>query len=431
MSERLERHKKQTESLDSRVQELKKASSADQTQIKELRMKLRMSEHERAQLSGKQGEAGDFKKVLQALESRRKDENKEKDKKIADLERALSIETKKKEAIELQLRDIERRRGERAQGAGPNTQQLENQIKDAQDKAKQAHCALQALVCEASTREQELLSQLEQYRSLVDSIAEEYGRLASVTVPASVHSDLKCRNTDLQLRHFRLERKLANVEGQVVELTNLVRCTEHQNILLSTQLEEAGEELEFYSDALAHVTRCSQDYLNLADEPCLRDAQSAVAAEIHECREGDLEMRALESEVVAQFQRVVNEELSQLYWSAEKCLDESEALIQQRTITLEAMSTTQMSLTAQLETALVERERLQSQHSALLVSNQDLQETSTGLELRLKEEESKRRQESAEHEKMLKKEHHIVQNLTSTVQKSRAAEESLRAEIEQ
>jgi hypothetical protein len=398
----------------------------DQAQIKELRLKLRMSEHERTQLSGKQGDAGEFKKVLQALEAKRKEETREKDKKIAELERVLNVERSKKETAGAQQRD---ERG-RAHIAGLSVQQLEIQVKDAQDKAKQAHCALQALISEAGNREQELLSQLEQNQSLIANIAEEYGRLASSTVPADIHANIKCRNFELQLRLFRLERKLANVEGQVVELTNLVRSAKDKNLLLSTHFDEAEEELRFYADALEDVT-LSQADSDLADEQTLQNALAMVAAGIQECRQEDLETWALESEAVAQFQRGVNEELSQFYWSAEKCLDESEALIQQHTITLEAMSITQTSLNSQLETALVERETIRSQYSSSLVSNEELKMTSTGLELRLKQEEAKRKQESAEHDKLLKKEHHMVQNLTSTVQKSRMAEESLRAEIEQ
>ena len=83
-SDRTDKLKKQNDLLDSRLQELKKSNESSQAEVKELRSKLRVSEHERNQLASKQGDLGETKKALQALDGKRRDEMRERDRKIAD-----------------------------------------------------------------------------------------------------------------------------------------------------------------------------------------------------------------------------------------------------------------------------------------------------------------------------------------------------------
>ena len=71
-ADRADKAKKQNDALEARLQDLKKINLSDQSEIKDLRMKLRVSEHERAQLSSKREGTSEMKKALQALETKRR-----------------------------------------------------------------------------------------------------------------------------------------------------------------------------------------------------------------------------------------------------------------------------------------------------------------------------------------------------------------------
>src|SRR5882757_1591850 len=98
-------------------------------------MKLRMAEHERTQLSSKQGEAWETKRALQALETKRKDEMREKDKKIAELEKALAGEKRKREGIDARLAEVNAKADEETQKARQTAQDLQKQLDDARSSA--------------------------------------------------------------------------------------------------------------------------------------------------------------------------------------------------------------------------------------------------------------------------------------------------------
>jgi len=104
-ADRLEKLKKQNDTFEVRIQDMKKSMSADQAEIKDLRVKLRMAEHERTQLSSKQGEL-ETKKALQAVESRREGDVRERDRKIAELEKTLAGEKKKREGADARLKEV-------------------------------------------------------------------------------------------------------------------------------------------------------------------------------------------------------------------------------------------------------------------------------------------------------------------------------------
>ena len=82
---------------------------------------------------------------------------------------------------------------------------------------------LRRLEDNAGSAEDELLEQLEHHRYALTRVAQEYGRLAYTTISRSLYQQAKQEAVVLQLRNTRLERKLANSDGQVVELANLIR----------------------------------------------------------------------------------------------------------------------------------------------------------------------------------------------------------------
>ena len=62
-------------------------------------------------------------------------------------------------------------------------QYSEKELKDARDESQRMKTAMTTLKAEAEDREEELVTQLEQHRLLISRVAEEYGRLASSSVP--------------------------------------------------------------------------------------------------------------------------------------------------------------------------------------------------------------------------------------------------------
>ncbi|CCM05073.1 uncharacterized protein FIBRA_07279 [Fibroporia radiculosa] len=104
--ERADKLKKQNDVLEARLQDLKKSNGVEQNELRELRTKLKAVEHERAQLATKQGEASDMKKALQVAEAKRRDDLRERDKRIAELEKAFSSEKKRREMAEAKLTEV-------------------------------------------------------------------------------------------------------------------------------------------------------------------------------------------------------------------------------------------------------------------------------------------------------------------------------------
>ena len=74
----------------------------------------------------KQGEVGEMKKALQAVKSKRRDEIRERDRKIAELENsALTGERKKREAVDERLKEVKAKVDEEARKVCQTTQGLE------------------------------------------------------------------------------------------------------------------------------------------------------------------------------------------------------------------------------------------------------------------------------------------------------------------
>lgn len=95
--------KKQIDALDAKLQETRRQNLLDQAEIKELRVKLRVSENERGHLASKSEESGDAKKSLVALETKRKEELRERDRRIAELEKSIANEQRRNEVLEGKL----------------------------------------------------------------------------------------------------------------------------------------------------------------------------------------------------------------------------------------------------------------------------------------------------------------------------------------
>ncbi|KAI0030794.1 hypothetical protein K488DRAFT_11719, partial [Vararia minispora EC-137] len=106
---------------------------------------------------------------------------------------------------------------------------------------------------------------------LLARAADAYGRLSATTVPQSTHTHLQGAYTALERHTFRLERKLASSEAQVIELAQLIRQTNEERLFVFGRLCEVEEERDHYISA----------YRNLADSATFlyRIALSDIAEE--------------------------------------------------------------------------------------------------------------------------------------------------------
>lgn len=422
-TDRCEKQRKQIEILDARVAELKKASATDQGDLKQLRAKLRVSEHERLQLASKQSEASELKKALQSLEAKRKDELRERDRKIVELDKALTGESKKRELLEARLSEIKGKENEEVLTVRALTRDLETRLSRSQDEAREARILQET----AEAREAALLEELDQHQVLVQNIARDYGRLASSTIPLALHSRLKHDHISQTLQKIRLERKLANSEAQVIELANLIRRTQEESTGSKERVRQMEEELAFYmqmaSDTAISSTKHDPDF-ELTQRELARIADEISDSHI---RHLDTQFTALTSE----FYRLECQQLLNAYQSAEVELEDEVCRGAERDAELRRASEAQSSLAMNLKEAQQARDVAQELHDAAAHTAEELRASSESMRTQLKELEAKRREDASRSAEALKKEKDVIHRLTAAIQQARMAENGLRAEVDQ
>jgi chromosome segregation ATPase len=250
-AERFEKQRKSNAILEARIEELRKITTSDQSELKDLRHKLRVLELEREKALSKQPEINELKKSLATIEAKQKEELKDRDRRIAELDKHLQTEKKKHESFEIRAQDAKRGLVEEAQSNRVAIQQLEALVQEAQEECRVAKDRSHQIEQNACSREEALVERLEQHRTLLSTVAEQYGALASQSVSLATHDRLKQDHVLLQFRQLRLERKLANAEGQVVELAHLIRHLNEKNTYLQQELSSTLE--GFYP--LAHFDK--------------------------------------------------------------------------------------------------------------------------------------------------------------------------------
>ncbi|KAF7321344.1 hypothetical protein MKEN_00654600 [Mycena kentingensis (nom. inval.)] len=188
--ERAEKLSKQTTILESRIQELKKSASADQAELRDLRVKLRLADNERSQ-----------QKTAQA----RKDAT-------ADLEKSVAAERKRREAAESEVVDI-----------------------------KAAFEAERASLQERMSTDKQLL---EQHQMLLSRVTEQYACLAASTVSQQVHDNLRHEYGLLQMRNWRIDRRLANSQDHINLLVDLIRQKQDESAFQSRRIRDLERDLD-------------------------------------------------------------------------------------------------------------------------------------------------------------------------------------------
>ncbi|KAG1723803.1 hypothetical protein EDB19DRAFT_1951638 [Suillus lakei] len=417
-----------TEILESRIQEYRKNNTVDQSEMKELRVKLRMSEHERAQLVSKQGESGEAKKALQNLEARRKDEVRERERKITELEKAA------RELLESYVNEVKGKADEEARKSREMTKTIQEKLDTANKDSQDARHALTSLRGRAENQEIDFAARLDQYRSVLSRVAEEYGRLATTTVAASNHATLVKDHTALQLRSFRLERKLANSEGQVIELANLVRHTQEENTLLRQELCDAQEEVAFQlqtsQEYRAALDGCSHR-TDLHELHCLKGSIHQSEIDISRETMAVQESALAYTGTISNFYRSCNDELlsecSRLDGILEKQHEIDRALIGQ----LARNSAERDVLQAELTKAQVEITTGQRALADAQISLTEGREEQHVLQRRVDEFENNIRHTAASHKQALQRERDTSQKLSAALHISKTAEDALKADIEQ
>ncbi|KAL7281761.1 hypothetical protein ACG7TL_005080 [Trametes sanguinea] len=427
-TERAEKLKKQNDALESRVQELKKTTTTEQAELRELRVKLRASEHERTQLAAKQSDAGEARKALQAAEMRRKDELRERDRKIAELEKSLAMERKKRETAEAKWQEVKGKTDDRVQQALTVAQELESQLRESREETQAAQRALEEAEVRADDIEEDLLARLEQHRAMLTRVAEEYGRLASTSIARSAHERMKQEATTWQLRSNRLERKLANSEGQVVELANLIRQVKEENILLTNQLVEAQSEAETYRHAVRDMASffiLPDDFHGLLDNlATIAREQLASAGEIHQSIQTDLNLwytlLCLQKDSLVYHSSTLNKEL-----------DIAHAHSEQRAKELAAAEATQAHLSESLQRAQADRAAAQRMLAETTASLAEAKAHEESYQKQMEVVKADMHAEIARIEQSLHREKEAAQRLSSAVHKAKQAEQFLRSEVEQ
>jgi DNA repair exonuclease SbcCD ATPase subunit len=402
---------------------LKKAASADQAEIKDLRLKLKLSE--RGQLSGKQGELGEMKSALQSLESKRREELKDKEHKIGELEKALATECKKRQFSEAKFQEMKVGEDEKIQA---RVKKLEVQLEGARQETREARSSLDALEEKASEERENLTFQLDQYRSLLSRVAVEYGRLALSSVPITTHAHIKHEHAALRMHVLRLERKLANSEGQVVELANLVRHTKEENAFLNSRLNDADTEALWCWQA---ITEADTGARRPALDKSLTDDAFAVENAITRSTRRVLEARVMVCEAFCKLYRLTHDQLVFAYSIAEKALHLESENVQQHSADLSKAIVERNDLASDLEVA---RKVHGTAHEEITKMTAELEEANAQVEMlrgTLAEVETRMKYEVDRIADDLKKEKGATQRLVATMQKQQITEDSLRAEIEQ
>ena len=385
-----------------------------------MRQKLRLLEAERDKYISKQPELVQLKKSLSQLESKRKDELKERDCRIADLEKQLLSATKVKDLLESKLIDSKRLSD---QQLSSTRLELETNLEQARSESRLAKEELKDLTTAAAIREENILKQLEDHRRLLDRVVQEYGYLASRSVSSTDYQHLKHDYSVLQLHQLRLERKLANAEGQVIELTHLIRQAKEENFQSSQALSDALDE-----NLLLRTAESEHDNNSTFSLDAILDSiHSNIVLEHFELAKVD----ASTHELLTRYYQSQCIDLCLAFSVINKELADIQVTTGQHAIDLASALTCNESLTSRLESLQKEHDTRGEEVKLALTTTNDLKATTASLEAQVAEMQQKLDDSNSSHANDLKKEKDTIHRLNTTIQKSRMAEEAFRDEIDE
>ena len=425
-SDLLDKLKKQNDIYNARIKELKMINLKDQSETKDLRTKLRASEHERAQLVFKQGEV---KNALQILEMKRKDDLREKDAHVAELKKALAAATERNEHLDAKLKESKGNMELQIEGVHSARSALEVELFKAKADSEEAKSALHSLRRQATDDEGALIHQLNEHQRTLSRVAEEYARLASSTVSKSTYEQVKREGMFLQLRINRLERKYANSEGQVAELAQLIRRINEEKSFLLSQLQEAEQDLSFYSNEAA----C------MADEPkpntTLWHDIDRISREVQvDILESEVHLHRFllsDTEVRVTLEGLRSDQLLLHASSLIRHVNHAHRDAETKSTQLTSMEKQRSELMRQVSAARSGQEEIRQElveTSRSLAAAQAVQES---LKQQIEAEKLRARSEIAKFEQTSKREKEARERALADLQKSKIAEEVLLSDINQ
>jgi hypothetical protein len=423
--------KKQADAQDTKIQDLRRSALTDQTEIKDLRAKLRVAEAERAGLQTKYNEVVRTKQTVDSTNATRRDELKERDKRISELERTIGLEKKRREDVETQLLLAVKAKAEEERKRSGESSKARTHIEQAEAETAQVKAERDADRRRGDAEREGLVAQLGALRDMLLQAATHYGKLVSETMSKTVHDQLRQEHNSLQFHALRLERKLANTEAQVAELAGLVRQTQDASGLLEDEMRAAEEDNNWYRAAL---------------EDMWVDLRSGLAGSIHALLVDTLataQKEHLLSELEIQHALSTGERRSTRFYAGlysqlvASCatmradLDAELLVSQTQAVELQTAKAVQDATTADLNATRTELESTRKQLEETLSSLSALKVREAGLVQEVKEVKSRNKEQTTAHKQALQREKETASKLAASLQQSKVAEEELRAEINQ
>jgi chromosome segregation ATPase len=428
---RIDKYKKQVDAQDTKIQDLRRSALTDQTEIKDLRAKLRVAEAERAGFQTKYNDAVRTKQTVDSTNAARRDDLKERDKRISELERTIGLEKKRREDIETQLLDAVRAKAEEERKRSGENAKARTHIEQAEAETAQAKAERDADLRRGEAQREELVAQLEALRDMLLQAATHYGKLVSETVSKTVHDQLRQEHNSLQFHAFRLERKLVNTEAQVTELAGLVRQTQDASGLLEDELRTAEEDKNWYRASLEDMRADFRSGLAGSIHALLVDTL-ATAQKEHLLSELDIQHALFTGERrSARFYAGLYSQLAASCATMRADLDAELLVSQTQAVELQTAKAVQDATTADLNATRTELESIRKQLEETLSSLSAVKVREAGLVQEVKEIKSQHKEQTTAHKQALQKEKETTSKLATGLQQSKVAEEELRAEISQ
>ena len=428
---RIDKLKKQVDAQDGRTQDLKRTALTDQTEIKDLRARLRVAETDRAGLQTKYNEAVRTKQSSDSTNAARLDELKKKDQRIVELEKAMASEKKRREDVESKLRGAVSSRAEDERKRSGEDAKARTRLEQAEAETAKVRAEMDADRRRAEAQREELVVQLEGLRDMLLQAARHYGKLVSETVSKVSHDKLQHEHNSLQFHTFQVERKLANTEAQVAELTTLIRQSQDTNGLLVDALDVAEEDRHWYMAALED-TRTDLRNAHVDSTHALLSGTLATSQKEHLLSElGIQEALSSGESRSAKFYARLNRELAASCNAVRADLDAELLVSQNRAIELQTAKALQDVTSAGLQAARTELESTRKQLEEASGSLSAVKMREAALVQEVKEVISQNKEQTTAHKQALQKEKETSNRLATGLQQSKVAEEELRAEINQ
>ena len=412
---------KQNDSLDTKLQESRKQNLVDQAEIKELRAKLRVSENERGHLALKSEESGDAKKSLAALETKREEELRERDKCITELEKSIANEQRRNKVLEGKLLESKGRTQQELDDARKTISSLHSKVAIAEEDVASARTG-------AGQREEELIVQLESARAMVQRVAEEYGRLASSTVPKANYDVLKQDNYSLQLNANTLQRKFVIADSDANEMVNLLRISRDQSRDLEHVLRGVWGDLDWHASALSGaLLAVDHTPSNKCDELESHLARIALDESVH--RNEAISAHLSSVELFTHWYKALGRTLLHDYSLA--CTELSAVAEENQThqSAITVATTHASTLSVQLEASKLQTDSIQRQ----AVELSEKLEAANAREVSLKEEMVQREKDTKAEKQVakerLEREKESVKHLQTSMERQRFAEDEMRSGI--